>query len=116
MSLSALQSLIDLVLPDDKVLNTMRTLLLSESKEGIVSIEIEESVVEVPVDCELSIITKSYIKGYNDEVFGVLRSVIALGTIQRKKNGIVDVQYCFCRLYFDNKLEMISQDFYRTTL
>jgi hypothetical protein len=80
-------------------------------KEGVYEFELEDKVIRVPLDCELTTIARVIQESYVTE-FVEIRVVVAVGGVLEKKCGIVTPKYFEAKLFYNHECALSSIDFY----
>ena len=98
---------IDLALPDEKVIADLRGIIA----ECTGPIEVGERNVVVPPDIQHEIVAKSF-HGYRCDVgFTAFRVLVAVGGLECVEFGIPTARLCFALLHYDEKGDLVTQDF-----
>lgn len=112
MDVLSLQEALDVVLPDNEVINHFAKFLLVNSTNHRVEVEIEAKRLLIPVDITIHLLTKALFKEYHSFAFGALKVQVAIGNVQNTGHGVFFADYCFATLYYDDQLRLISVDFH----
>lgn len=101
---------IDDIIPDEFIIDEVKTLLASSIKNGVISVE-DESIF-IKDEPEIFIVTKLIIRDcFSDFQFGPLRVEVSIGEAN-KENGLLKSEYFFISLYFTESLELTSYDYH----
>jgi len=104
---------LDDVLPDYKIIADLREIIREGTEGNQTHIEINETWISVPVQVPIVMITKAFFKEYFDGVgFGTYKVLVSLGPPVQKKSGLMEPEYCFSTLYYNNDAELITLDFH----
>lgn len=110
MNTIALVELINNLLPDEKILEDVSCALNSElEKGGFSNLALEEVP---PKDIKSEVLTKRFIMNNYETGFGNhYVSKVAIGGVERHRNGVVIPKYFFATLYYTEDLRLITVDF-----
>jgi hypothetical protein len=111
MNTKSLIDLLDNLLPDQRILKDVNHALKEEIEKGRFS---DLSPEEIPSsDVALEIINKRFINSRYEVGFGnhyICR--VAVGGVQRNRNGIIVPKYFFATLHYTDDLRLITIDFH----
>lgn len=103
---------LDKALPDGDVLEHLRRLLFDEM-QGQIDLGGSVGVVNVPNDAALVMVTKLFLKEYQDDLgFGAFRALTAVGEVVICSDGTVEPEFCFASLYYNRDAQLITVDFH----
>jgi hypothetical protein len=107
-------SILDEALEDSVVVQVFSHLAHEMSQDDVFEVEVsEDKYIKIPADVSVSILTKVFVKDYTTDLkFGVYRVQIGIGDVVCRVNGIVEVQYCFATLYFNDEKKLNTFDFH----
>lgn len=110
MNTVALVELINNLLPDEKILEDVSCALnLELEKGGFSNLALEEVP---PKDTKSEVLTKRFIMNNYETGFGNhYVSKVAIGGVERHRNGVVIPKYFFATLYYTEDLRLITVDF-----
>jgi hypothetical protein len=110
MNTITLVELINYLLPDEKILKDVNCALNSELDKGGFSNLAPEEVP--PRDTSSEVLTKRFIMNNYSTGFGNhYVSKVAIGGVERHRNGVVIPKYFFATLYYTEDLRLITVDF-----
>lgn len=110
-SIESLEAAIDDRFPDSRILVDLTHALFDECK-GTVTVGDDEHAVNIPVDCALPIVTKSFVADYFGTRFGTFAALVAVGGIERIEQETVVPTCCFASLYYNKFVELEDIDFH----
>ncbi|BDA73999.1 hypothetical protein CAL7716_081650 [Calothrix sp. PCC 7716] len=110
MNIITLVELINNLLPDEKILADVSCALNSELEKGGFN---NLSREEIPSkDTQTEVLTKRFIMNNYETGFGNhYVSKVAIGGVERHRNGVVIPKYFFATLYYTEDLRLITVDF-----
>ena len=104
--------LLDETLPDNKVIDDISA-ELSEANYNIAHLKLGGDHAPIPEGTSIMVITKAFFKEYIDEIgFGTFRVMAALGSVTKKKSGLIEAEHGFFTLYYDDNAELLTTDFH----
>lgn len=110
MNTITLAELINNLLPDKKILEDISCALNSEIEKGGFS-NLEREKIP-PKDTASEVLTKRFIMNNYETGFGNhYVSKVAIGGVERHRNGVVIPKYFFAILYYTEDLRLITVDF-----
>ena len=98
------------VLPLDRLIHDLHADLDEHIAEKA-PIQLETGIIEVPKNVEIEEIAKVMQFDCIENVCS-FRAIIAVGGIKKYSNGVVTPRYCFARLHYNDKLELVTIDYY----
>jgi len=104
------ESLLDELLPDEKIKQDLAGILWKDGEDG--SVEINEVWITIPFGCPLDITTKAYFKEYYGINFGPYKVQIAIGGALETGYGPIEAKLCFATLYYNHEYQWFTVDFY----
>jgi len=103
----------DEALPDEMILQDVYNLLARDAEDGQKRIELDEQWVSIPINIPVDIVTKAFFKEYYDVGWGIsYRVLVAIGKFKKDQYGLHTAEYCFATLYYNERGDMITEDFH----
>lgn len=111
MSMTALITLLDNCISDEKILVDLTQLIWKEC-DG--KIEFQEDVItQIPRNTVFKIITKAFFKEYYQIGYSTgYKVIVSIGDIKNIEFGIPTPEYGFATLYFNEAGQLFTQDFH----
>lgn len=113
MTTTQVEVALDEALSDSYIFEVFTKVVSEMSHNGFYQVEAaEDKFIQIPVDAGISVLTKCFVKNSTTEIkFGTYIVQVALGSVVCRKNGVIEVQYCFAILYFNDEKKLNTFDF-----
>ena len=104
--------LLNKILPNEKIeKDIIRYLGLKKDLDDFVEIELDEKTVSVPMNTDITIISKSVLDDFYSPDFGALKAQVSIGKAMMNSLEALESEYCFAVLIYGKDSRLITVDF-----
>ncbi len=112
MGYNDLAILLEELVPDELILDSLHGVLRTALVDGMYDVEVDEEMLHIPPSTHVVITTRALFKEYLPlEGFGDFKVEVSLGSVSGT-NGFLKSEYCFATLYFNDEARLITCDFH----
>lgn|GEM_PF-2449088 len=108
----SLKRLLTNTLPDQIIIEDVHKILKDNDPVEECLIEIDDTLISVPLQAPIHIITRAFYDETLRVRFGTYRVQVAIGDVVTDQHSEAEATYCFATLYYDDHKNLITIDFH----